>query len=572
MTSSFADYDVAAKFRDVIRDIVSDQVTKMRPEVRVAQVESINADDLTAAVRFTGDAGTINARFGPSLQPRSVGSIVRIGGSLGNYYITEVLNEAAVQQAYEPVLTDYTAGDLNNSNLVIGGGNLMQNSYFYDSTLWPSAIGSMSRSFEITTTYFGGSALKVTSTSASNPSGIGLTLVNSGDINLMLKPNTTFQASIWIYIPSVSGVDQVSIATSGTGIASASNPVNTVKDKWVRITSEFTTGASGLWSWTVNTEINPAVGEYFIIGAMQLEEGNTPTAYAPRPDEILNGTITTTKIADDAITSPKILAGAVVAGKIQANAIDAMTITGATFQTTATASRGIKMTSSGISAWDSVGTLKFDLNASTGAITANGATITGGTFQTATSGKRITIDTTNIIKFYSGVTGETAPAFIDPNSTGSSTTPELEFRSGTNATYWSPAVITMLSGTSLVGSKTSITGDVTVGTGNDLFKVRGDLQIDPGGEIRMGNTAQNILTEFDFGEKSGTMDGTGQVTVNHHMATFPVAVITTNSGSAGRTFPVSAVGSGSFTVNPKDASGTALSNGTNYSFFWVTLR
>lgn len=55
----------------------------------------------------------------------------------------------------------------------------------------------------------------------------------------------------------------------------------------------------------------------------QIEEGDVLTAYAPRPDEILPGSITGTEIADDSITTPKLVAGAVVAGKVAAGAIQA---------------------------------------------------------------------------------------------------------------------------------------------------------------------------------------------------------------------------------------------------------
>ncbi len=62
------------------------------------------------------------------------------------------------------------------------------------------------------------------------------------------------------------------------------------------------------------------------IDDVQVEEGDVVTAYAPTPDEILPGTITTVEIANDAITAPKILAGSVIAGKIAANAISAVEI------------------------------------------------------------------------------------------------------------------------------------------------------------------------------------------------------------------------------------------------------
>lgn len=60
-----------------------------------------------------------------------------------------------------------------------------------------------------------------------------------------------------------------------------------------------------------------------LFDGVQLEEADIVTAYAPRPLEILPGTVGTTQIADDAITSDKVIAGAIVAGKIAAGAVSA---------------------------------------------------------------------------------------------------------------------------------------------------------------------------------------------------------------------------------------------------------
>lgn len=55
----------------------------------------------------------------------------------------------------------------------------------------------------------------------------------------------------------------------------------------------------------------------------QLEEGDTATAWAPNPADILPGSITAVEIADNSITAPKLIAEAVTAGKIAANAVSA---------------------------------------------------------------------------------------------------------------------------------------------------------------------------------------------------------------------------------------------------------
>jgi len=97
-----------------------------------------------------------------------------------------------------------------------------------------------------------------------------------------------------------------------------------------------------------------------------------------------NDQVTTTQLKADAITAKH-------------------TLTGPTIQTTVTASRGIKLTSGGLVAYDSGGATTFTLDASTGAVTMTGSltsgstvsgaiisggTVIGATVATATSGER----------------------------------------------------------------------------------------------------------------------------------------------------------------------------------------
>ncbi len=125
----------------------------------------------------------------------------------------------------------------------------------------------------------------------------------------------------------------------------------------------------------------------------------------------------------------------------------------------ASSNRGIKITASGLFAYNSSGVQTFSLNASTGAVTigsndgsslitggqvnANVTSISGGAIttgtisanridvdnlvaknlRTATSGKRIEINSIDIntIKFYSGIFPEYEPGYINVDKTGDST-------------------------------------------------------------------------------------------------------------------------------------------------------
>lgn len=123
-------------------------------------------------------------------------------------------------------------------------------------------------------------------------------------------------------------------------------------------------------------------------------------------------------IVDGSIIAEKIAAGAITAAKIDVDALNGKTITGSILQSTATANRGVKFTSTGISAYDASGVRTFYASASTGDV------IISGDFQTAMSGSRVRIapdaNYTNQpgIRMYSGGAGaRDAAMFIVPGGT-----------------------------------------------------------------------------------------------------------------------------------------------------------
>jgi hypothetical protein len=132
-------------------------------------------------------------------------------------------------------------------------------------------------------------------------------------------------------------------------------------------------------------------------------------------------------------------------------------ITGGTLQTTSTANSGIKISSTGMSAYNSGGTPTFTISGSTGAVamlgsltsgsTISGTTITGGVFQTAFSGARVMIDAVGYaqgIKFYGSDTG------ANPGSVSGQggVSPKLTLASVTNSSYPQQGVIHLTSVTS----------------------------------------------------------------------------------------------------------------------------
>jgi len=139
--------------------------------------------------------------------------------------------------------------------------------------------------------------------------------------------------------------------------------------------------------------------------------------------QIAAGTITATEIGANQITAGKIAVDAITSGTIAADAITSKhTITGATFQTSVTAARGIKIVGSVLTAYDGVGNPRFIANGSTGEITVVGKMLTG-----LTGNKRVEVGTgpssdpllgdVSSINFFSGNALETQAAQIVTGTT-----------------------------------------------------------------------------------------------------------------------------------------------------------
>lgn len=135
---------------------------------------------------------------------------------------------------------------------------------------------------------------------------------------------------------------------------------------------------------------------------------------------IENGAISANKIAANAVTADKIMAGSVEAVHIQANAIDTdqlaanaitakHTITGALIQTTASANRGLKISSTGMQGFDNIGNQTFTYSS------ASGSVMITGRFQTGTAtGNRVVIDSglyagRPAIQLHTGTTAQVQP-------------------------------------------------------------------------------------------------------------------------------------------------------------------
>lgn len=91
--ATFDEYGTAAALRDYIRNEVNAQLNQQLPRYRYGAVTSINRTNRTCMVTFAGDEGDVPVKMG-SLQPYSVGQIVRVAGLLGDRFVDDVMGQA----------------------------------------------------------------------------------------------------------------------------------------------------------------------------------------------------------------------------------------------------------------------------------------------------------------------------------------------------------------------------------------------------------------------------------------------------------------------------------------------
>ena len=91
----FTDFSYALKFRDVVKQIVGDEVDKTRPRYQYAAVTAINRVTSKCTVLYIGDSTPVTVSMG-STQPNSTGQIVRVAGLTGDKYIDDILGVSFV--------------------------------------------------------------------------------------------------------------------------------------------------------------------------------------------------------------------------------------------------------------------------------------------------------------------------------------------------------------------------------------------------------------------------------------------------------------------------------------------
>jgi hypothetical protein len=288
-------------------------------------------------------------------------------------------------------------------------------------------------------TYFGTNACRIQWTTNTGNKGLRQYVPVGDNNNNNWQANTTYMISMWVYHLGASvGPPWFNFDAGGSTDIWILNPT-AVQGVWQRYVFKKVMGAV-----TTGTHLYPAFTHAngdVLIGAVQVEQGDLATEYAPRPDEILPGTIVANMIAANTITAGSAIIGAAAIGSGQIADLSASKITTGTLtaQTVTIGTSGtIKSAnyvagSAGWALWTdgsgngqlevSIGTFRnvtiqgtLAANTITGWLTAS----SGGGFRTASSGQRIEMSNANVnnVLFYTGDSIEIFPGYLRARAPG----------------------------------------------------------------------------------------------------------------------------------------------------------
>lgn len=315
---------------------------KVSGQLTDAQIQAIAAAKVTGTLVDSQLAGISASKVTGQLTNSQILDLAatKISGQLSDSQLAAIAAAKVTGQLVDAQIAAVGAakitGQLTASqlNIGIGGGNLLRNSGFEvgggnqagvagDWTVFNGGSGDAGRvvstSLEPGMPGLIGSLCQfVQIVSATNSTDTGILATQSSPViagqayvaSAYINTNTNSKVAVLIRFADASG--------NGLGdFYSATATANT----WARYVVSAVAPANSTQVYFMVRGIT-AASESFRVDGAQLEQATLPSTYAPRPDEILAGTVGTTQIADNAVTTAKLVAESVVAGKIAAGAVE----------------------------------------------------------------------------------------------------------------------------------------------------------------------------------------------------------------------------------------------------------
>ena len=303
-----------------------------------AQLAAISAAKITGTLTDAQLAAISAAKITGTLTDTQLAAIsaAKVTGTLTDAQL------AAISAAkITGTLTDAQLAAISIAKVkgAVGGGNLLSNTNFKNITGTINTDGSLpfgwgvynNLGISVTTRVasgglFGTNFIRITALAPTN-SSFGI-FTQQGQY--IWTPGLLYVISFWARAGSANVVGKTMASTySNMGFSSSvevANPglLQNTWQRYITVVNPANNASTAQGELFLSAVIGswPYSGILEICG-VQVEQGELVSAYAPRVDEILPGTITSTEIANDAITSPKIIAGAITAGKIAADSITA---------------------------------------------------------------------------------------------------------------------------------------------------------------------------------------------------------------------------------------------------------
>lgn len=366
--------------------------------------ESITTAELLAGTITASDiaTGTLTANL------MSVTSLSAINSDLGTILAGTITGATFQTSASDPrVIMDSTGiyskdasgtvlfkADASTGKITtlagIGGPNLANNTSFENATLPGLATFQATVASSSAQAKHGLLSVLVTSTTVGNAI-VSDSATASRRISVIPGENVTVSAWVYAQDAARNATLECNFYDSGgslLGVQTGTAQVTTL-GSWKRIISTLTPPTSAVkMGWKIIFDSDVA-GRRFYVDAVQVERGNIVTAYGPRPDEVLPGTITgsagggTGEILTGTVgggasgTGNDIAAGAIAYDRISVTNLAAInanlgnivsgTVTGATIQTSSsTSTQRLVLDTNELSVRDTSNNSQVRLTASTG--------------------------------------------------------------------------------------------------------------------------------------------------------------------------------------------------------------
>lgn len=327
--------------------------------------------------------------------------------------------------------------------------------------------------------------------------------------------------TVWAATDMNAGAASVGIVTDGGTINSTTFNINN-SNTWTKYTHTYTVPAGVK---NIRVRIAQAGGT---TGNLRIDDVSLRRVNGG--ELIVDGAITTTKLAANAVTANELAANAVTANSIAAGAIDGKIITGATVRTAASGQR-LQLSPTGLQAFNSGGSVTATLSAASGGLRLSGTLIAGDSVNTTTSYADDGIQTLN------AVSGQEFTGGYTVSRTGTLTTTALTTKHGTSGVVPS---LKLIAGNTWPETELSVTAEKVTLSGTTTLQA-------------LSATASfNVVVASAITGNGGTLGVNGNLTVNGSVNTNNND-LSTGSGRVLTTHLPYAVAQGRVTITPSAA-------------------